>query len=305
MGFPAIAALVAGAEVTGALALAAITEVGTVMTVVGAVTGSKDLMKAGAVMGLVGGVGGAIASSSTAGETALSETLSGGDGAFNAAKDSAAYDATAAKSALSDAVQGTGTTSFNEAAANAANDDALQGIIGSQRNAAGLEQPGILDTSASTSGQAAVPIQGATSISTDANAVTGAVTPDAPVTPASTDATAINTPGGSTNTNPLDQRLANGTATSPTSNSMMRVGLDGGIKKTSFWDDLSNFANKNSTLLKLGGTALSGLQSASQWDDRIGLEKQRMAYGNSVGNFAPTTPRPTGIIQSARTGAAS
>jgi hypothetical protein len=40
------------------MVLTAVAEVGTALTVVGAVTGNKDMMKVGGVMGLVGGVGG-------------------------------------------------------------------------------------------------------------------------------------------------------------------------------------------------------------------------------------------------------
>ncbi len=60
MAFTAIGSLIAGAAVETAVVLAAITEVGIAMTVVGAVTGSKSLMKIGGVLSLVGGVGGMI-----------------------------------------------------------------------------------------------------------------------------------------------------------------------------------------------------------------------------------------------------
>lgn len=305
MGLPAIAAILAGSEVTGTLALAAITEIGTVMTVVGAVTGSKDLMKTGAVMGLVGGVGGAIASSSAAGETALSETLSGGatDGAFNAAKDSAAYDASvSAESALNDAVQGTGTTSFNEAAANAGNDEALQGIIGSQRNASSLSQPDVLSSSSASPDLASTQIQGSTPVAPDANTVTGAVAPTSPATPMGTDANAINTPGGSTYSNPLDQRLANGTATTP-------GGAPSTGNSSSFFDKFTNFVNNNKTFTdnatKLGLGLMSGAATSQYNEGRLAIERQKLAFGNSVGNFSPSNVKTTpGIIAGARTGVA-
>ena len=51
----------AGAAASMATVMGAMVEVGTAMTVVGAVTGSKDLMKIGGVMGLVGGIGGMVA----------------------------------------------------------------------------------------------------------------------------------------------------------------------------------------------------------------------------------------------------
>ena len=61
MAFTAVAALVSGTAATATLVLAAMVEIGTVMTIVGAVTGNKDLMKLGGVISLVGGVGGLVA----------------------------------------------------------------------------------------------------------------------------------------------------------------------------------------------------------------------------------------------------
>lgn len=60
MAFTAITALVSGAATTTALVLGAMAEIGTIMTIVGGVTGNKDLMKLGGVIGLVGGVGGLV-----------------------------------------------------------------------------------------------------------------------------------------------------------------------------------------------------------------------------------------------------
>lgn len=290
MGFTAVAALVAGEAVTTTVVLAAIAEVGTVMSVVGAVTGSSDLTKLGAVMGVVGGVGSMIASGSAAGEAALSEAVQGtGTTAFDDVAANAANDA-----AMQDALKAGVEQVSNGAASGvsgAAADTSAQGIIGSQMNANGGVLPSTQPVSATQAPVSVQPIVQPVP-STDANTVMGAT---APTTPATTDATAINTPAGVTGANPTDIRLANGTATTP-----------GAAQKTNnFWESLSNFSQKNDALLKLGGTALSGLQTASTWNDRLALERQRMAYGNSVGNFAPTTPRPTGIIQSARTGAAS
>ena len=58
MAFTAVTALVAAETVNAAMVLAAVAQIGTAMTIVGAVTGSKDLMKLGGTMALVGGIGG-------------------------------------------------------------------------------------------------------------------------------------------------------------------------------------------------------------------------------------------------------
>ncbi len=74
MAFAAIGALIGGATATTALVLTAVTEIGMAMTVVGAVTGNKSLMKIGGVLGLVGGVGGMMAGAAAGGAS----TVAGG-----------------------------------------------------------------------------------------------------------------------------------------------------------------------------------------------------------------------------------
>jgi len=69
MAFSAVTALVGGATATTALVLGAMAEIGTIMTIVGGVTGNKDLMKLGGVIGLVGGIGGALNGAATAAST--------------------------------------------------------------------------------------------------------------------------------------------------------------------------------------------------------------------------------------------
>jgi hypothetical protein len=68
MAFTGVAALFgaaeAGAAISAGMVLSAVAEVGTAMTVVGAVTGSKDLMKVGGIMGAVGGIGSFMAGAS-------------------------------------------------------------------------------------------------------------------------------------------------------------------------------------------------------------------------------------------------
>jgi hypothetical protein len=66
MAFTSIVALTTAEVTTAAMVLGAMAEVGTVLTVVGAVTGDKNLTKIGGTMALVGGVGGMIAGAGAA-----------------------------------------------------------------------------------------------------------------------------------------------------------------------------------------------------------------------------------------------
>lgn len=66
MAFAAVVTLFAAEAVTTAMVLGAMAEVGSVMSIVGAVTGNKDLAKIGGAIGLVGGVGGLIAGAASA-----------------------------------------------------------------------------------------------------------------------------------------------------------------------------------------------------------------------------------------------
>jgi hypothetical protein len=87
MAFSAVVALAGGAEVTATAVLAAMAEVGTAMSVVGAVTGNKDLTKLGAVVGLVGGVGGMVSGGAASGladaATVPTEAAVAGQGALD------------------------------------------------------------------------------------------------------------------------------------------------------------------------------------------------------------------------------
>src|SRR3954468_1511272 len=77
MAFTAVGAIIAGEAVTAGVVLAAVAEVGMAVTVVGAVTGSKDMMKVGGIMSLVGGVG-SLAAGAFEGGAAAGAAESGG-----------------------------------------------------------------------------------------------------------------------------------------------------------------------------------------------------------------------------------
>lgn len=108
----AVGAIAAAETVTVAMVLTAVADIGMCMTVVGAATGSKDLMKIGGALSLVGGVGGMVngalssvgtaaatdAAASTATENAIDAGALGGanTGASGAVSESAATTAAGA-----------------------------------------------------------------------------------------------------------------------------------------------------------------------------------------------------------------
>lgn len=92
--FTSTAALLAGAT-EAAVVLGAVAEVGMAVSVVGAVTGEEDLVKAGSIMGLVGGVGsmamGAASGGSGVAMSAADEAVASGGGFMGEAAASAGY----------------------------------------------------------------------------------------------------------------------------------------------------------------------------------------------------------------------
>lgn len=80
----AVAAIVAlasasSATITASMVFAAVAQAGTILSIVGAVTGNKDMMKVGGTMGLIGGIGGLATGAFTgaAGQAAADTTTSG------------------------------------------------------------------------------------------------------------------------------------------------------------------------------------------------------------------------------------
>lgn len=274
MAFTAVGALIAGAEVTAAVVLAAVTEIGVAMTVVGAVTGSKDLMKIGGVMSLVGGVGGFIAGAAggTAGAAGLSEA------GTSAAFDVAGTEALAGSTFSSPAA---------ELAANAADQAALGGIEGASEGivSSGIQAPAAASAAPGAEMPAAQSAAAPTQAAPTVNDVAGVQGPGAPQ-----GAQMPVGPGEVSNpySNPTDMRLAAGTQTAPQN-------------ATSFFDGFGAWANKNSTLLssgmQLGGGLLKGAAEGDMWDKKMGLEQQKVnqtSFGNQTGRYQ------TGIVGGAR-----
>jgi hypothetical protein len=287
MAFASIIALAAGETATTALVLSAVAEVGTTMTLVGAVTGDKSLMKIGAVMGVVGGIGGAIAGGATA-------AASGAD-AVNS------FDS----GAMQGIINGSTDTGASIGAANALSDGSYSG--------ADWTQTGI-PAGATTSPVATSTVQGqplATDAAAQATPVTQSVTQ--PITDATNTTTVTGTQPATYQTgvqaptgaqapnspaddvpNPTDQRLASNTQRPP-----------GGPNLTSdsLFSQFSDWASKNKTLFNAGvqviGGGLSGMNQRDLADQKMQLQRDMWNRANSVGTFAPTTIPKTGIIGSA------
>lgn len=270
MAFPAIAALVAGAEVTAAVVLAAVTEVGVTMTVVGMATGSKDLMKIGGVLSLVGGVGGMIAGAGTA---AAGEAAAGAlsDSATDAALSAASDEAIAASAADMAAGEAVGQAQLAELAGS-------PGIVSSPVNLSPMPQPGPIGPADATKAmgnmaETVPPVQAdplAVQAPQGAQAPTGPQAIDAPVSPADA------------NMNPTDMRLAAGTQQTP-----MQAPSDA----SSFFGKFSDWANQNKTLFNSGmqlvGGAMKGAADQDMWNQKMALERDRWNRANSVGTFQP------------------
>lgn len=277
MAFTAVGALIAGEAVTATLVLSAVAEVGMALTVVGGVTGSKDLMKIGAAMSLVGGVGGMIAGATSG--------AAGAAGAAGEAAAGSAMDAAAAEAL---------TAGASDAAINATTDGLLADISGQAASSAlpatqmaGLEAPAINNPSAFTAPQ--TPSQ---TLQSDLN-----VTPDstATVTPNETagqGAKDVMTPAdANANANANDVLLQNKAVSSP---------MNAPESSGNFFSRMGKFANDNKTLfsagLQLAGGALKGANDTKMWNEKMAFQREQAARANSVGNFAPRA----GIIAGAR-----
>lgn len=275
MAFTAVGALIAGEAVTATLVLSAVAEVGMALTVVGGVVGSKDLMKIGAAMSLVGGVGGMIAGATSG--------AAGAAGAAGEAAAGSAMDAAAAEAL---------TAGASDAAINATTDGLLADISGQAASSAlpatqmaGLEAPAINNPSAFTAPQ--TPSQ---TLQSDLN-----VTPDstATVTPNETagqGAKDVMTPADA-NANAKDVLLQNKAVSSP---------MNAPESSGNFFSRMGKFANDNKTLfsagLQLAGGALKGANDTKMWNEKMAFQREQAARANSVGNFAPRA----GIIAGAR-----
>lgn len=282
MAFAAVGALFAGGAVTAATVLSAVATIGTTLSVVGMVTGSKSLMKLGGMLGLVGGIGGMIAgaaggaaagAAASAAEGAgsaagfVGEGAASGVGAWDGALGAASSGAESAAGGIIQSTMGGPPAGVGPDLASGSVMPDLAANPTDMRLAAGTQtSPGMMEVGAQGGGTQFSNLGGG-------EAPTGA---QGPATPAETP-------------NPTDMRLEAGTQQSPYGPSQ-----DSG----SFWSSFSQFADKNKTLFNSGmqvvGGAMKGANERDMWNQKMALHRDQFNRANSYGQFAP------GIIQGAR-----
>lgn len=290
MAFSAVASLFAAETVTATMVLGAMAEVGTAMTIVGAVTGSKDLMKIGGVMGLVGGIGGMVAGAGGAVSGAVDatgglETAVGGSVPGQIASDAATQAGMAGAESSWNFNMGdsAGALPTDSLAANTS--DALRDFGDTINNPA---TPGSSITPQVN--PAGTPINGASNVAAQSSIATptGPSAPSGPVSPADT---SLSVQGNSTNV--LDSRTGVGYG------SKQPVGF------TDYFDKFIKYAQQNkdvfNTITQLGGGMLKGMNERDMFDEKLKLEQQRLgqtSYGNQVANYA----KPLGFAGAAQRG---
>jgi hypothetical protein len=289
-----VTAVATAIEVGTVAAIAtAVSEVGIAMTVVGAVTGSKDLMKIGSVLGIAGGVGSLAASfAGSAGAAVSAGTDLATEGAATTLSDAATN--TALDEASKTAMDSFGGEA-GEQAAQQAGIDSMQGAApnGIVNGEAGLA-PATAASMAPTTSTSLTPtmdtpstsLPGPADVQTPAGGTTGVSTP-VDTSPASSGSV----PGGDT----LSRRLGLDatTANGPTSG---------------MFDQFTSWVKANPKLAELGlqvvGGAMKGAADMSVMNRRLDQQQQLInmqSYGNQVGTYAPKVNATPGIVNSART----
>jgi len=303
MGFSTIAAMMSGAAAVEAGALlSAISTIGLEMSLVGAVTGSKGLMKLGGVMGLVGGVGGLINGAVSGAASATAES------AMGLGTDASSLGAVNGMDAMSDAFVSSGASGAGGFGAEAVN--GLNAINGSDAMSDAFTAT---KTEGSFGGWASAADDAKKAL--DMTDATGALpvanTPDAFTFNAAKYSQAFNpsTAFGDA-TRPLDAS-ATGAAQASTGsagNNLIAYSADGSkipyrpdnglygtvtaqAPKDYFTSFLDWVKNKdNSQIMMLGAGALKGISERSMFDEKMAMEKSRYQYGNTVANFQGRQP---------------
>lgn len=288
MAFAPLVALMGG-TVTAATVLGSMAAIGTTMTVVGAVTGSKDLMKIGGVMGLIGGVGSLVSSAGSAAGAAGAvdatgglETAVGGSVPGQIASDAATQAGMAGAESSWDFNMG--ETAGIPADTLPANQLGDFGQTFTDNPAA----PGSPITPQVN--PAGTPINGASNATLPTQSTIGA--PSGP--------SAVSSPSAPSSGTIATAGQADANTITASMNSKGPVGF------TDYFDKFIKYAQQNkdvfNTVAQLGGGMLKGMNERDMWDEKMGLEKQRLAqtsYGNQVANYA----KPLGFAGAAQRGA--
>lgn len=282
MAFTGMVALATagGAAATGVAVFTAITYVGIAMTVIGAVTKDKQLMKTGGLMSMVGGVGGAMT-------TGSSLASAGGEAAAGEATGAAASEAaasTAAEEASKAAIADTATDSAGNIFAGAPTDAAAASLPGAAP-VGGME---------AAAGQAA-----------PAGTVQVGTGPD--ILPAGTSETAASgasAPAGVTNVGDKFDPLKSVAMDDGTTAGINQVISSGGKTGSNeffsgfgkFWDGLGS-QGKGAAIQMVGG-AFSGAAETERHNDMMDYRNRELAlrsHGSAVARY-----NKVGIINSAK-----
>ena len=319
-----VSAVAAGsaATVTAGMVLAAVSEVGLAMTVVGAVTGSKKLMKAGQVLGIVGGVG-ALANSAINAMTAEAVREGAASSVVGKAAASAAADSAASAGAdvvvtplVSEApVTSVALDGAGAAGASGTVNAGAGGLVGAADSAA---QPGtaMLAQNADASTGLFDQVQAATG--NTATMTTPSYPQLAGVDPTTTYASAadgsvgtVQTAAGSTgNVAGVSDISAGGKVVNPGMPGVQDLANGGKLQSSgSFMDKLTGYFTNDKTgpgAMKLIGGVLQGAGSAYSANKNYEINKaqlemaqQRQAWANQIPTITYKGPSG-GIIASKR-----
>lgn len=270
--------------VTIASVAAAVGELGLTLSVVGAVTGSKDLMKVGGYLGLAGGItslaSGAMSAASGAAAEGAADTV-GSDWASGLASDAAQGATTGAVSNAMDGVTKLANTADN---------------VGSDWSAGISEAPGSTPSTSFNDLRSSMDqssLSGAPSTSAGSPA-----TPDASVSPTGSDATTGQQPYSDAR-NATDGTVSSYGNGAPSGNSFSDI---------KDWYDKQPAAVK-AAIIRGGASAVGGLFQGWTEEQKLALEQNKFAlqqqqYNTAISNAnaQPTISfqsKPGGIINSA------
>lgn len=288
MAFTAVASVLAGTAST-AVVIAAIGEVGLALTVAGAVTGNKNLMKVGAVMGVAGGVGSLATSAfgaategaaAIAGDSAVNAGLSAGEtGAMDMGIGAAAEGGSAIASDI-----GSGIANSSGAMADGGGEiagiDQISGDQTMQPNVgggSGVDAPKMPEDSPSNS-----PFNSSTPAS-ETNSLS----------PAYDSGNHFSDAGHAAQTGIDNSYVGSGTA--ETANKS--------LNGSSYFNKLSNYLTSDkgmNTSLQLGAGALSGIGKAYSDNRNNQLNQQALDLKKQAAVNANDQVRVAGIINKAR-----
>ncbi|MCY1168273.1 hypothetical protein D9M73_82610 [compost metagenome] len=251
MAFTGVVALASAETVTAAMVFAAVAEVGTALSIVGAVTGDKTLSALGGVMALGGAAGGFISGLGAAGDAATAASAGGFEAGFQGsdvlagATDASAGLADAAASGVGSDVGAFESGFQGSDALNAANPSA---------NLAAPDAGSLTNSGVATPTSVTTPTPGNV---TDSLSVNGAAAPTGPTGPVT----------------PLDNPISS-TGAPASSNDFF-----GNI-----WQGIKDPKNKTlvNSAMQIGGGLLQGIGQADQFNRALDVKNREQTLNEQV-----------------------